>query len=484
MAEMNLKRETISSVLWKLLERGGYAFVQLLVQIVMARLLAPDEFGALAIMLVFVNLGNVIVQSGLNTALIQTPDVDDSDYSTVFWMSFAASVVLYLIIFFAAPAIADFYNMPSVMWPLRALSLILVSGALNSVQVAKVTRDMQMARAFRATMVAVMISAVLGIASAAYGMGLWALVVQQVSYQFVNCLVLLVTVDWRPRFVFRGNRAVGFFSFGSKLLVSGLLGQGYESLADLIIGKQFSSVQLGLVSQGKKYPQAIGQMLDGAIQPVMLSAVSHVQRDQDRVKRLVRRALKTSTFLIVPAMTALACCAPALVPVLLGPQWAEAVPFMQIYCFVYALLPIHSTNLQALNGMGRSDLFLRLEIIKKGYGLVVLLFCAFVVRDVRLLVASYLFTGVISTFVNAWPNRLVIGYSYGEQLKDIAPAFVFAAAAAIPALGVASLVHGAWFTVFVQCLVFSAVYLALAAVTRLEAFTYLQETLRSMLGRR
>lgn len=484
MAEMNLKRETISSVLWKLLERGGYAFVQLLVQIVMARLLAPDEFGALAIMLVFVNLGNVVVQSGLNTALIQTPDVDDGDYSTVFWMSFAASVVLYLVIFFAAPAIADFYSMPSVVWPLRALSLILVSGALNSVQVAKVTRDMQMAKMFRATMVAVVISAVLGIASAACGMGLWALVVQQVSYQFANCLVLLVTVDWRPRFVFRTARAAGFFSFGSKLLASGLLGQGYESLADLIIGKQFSSVQLGLVSQGKKYPQAIGQMLDGAIQPVMLSAVSHVQHDRDRVKRLVRRALKTSTFLIVPAMTASACCAPALVPVLLGPQWAEAVPFMQIYCFVYALLPIHSTNLQALNGMGRSDLFLRLEIIKKGYGLAVLLFCAFVVRDVRLLVASYLFTGVISTFVNAWPNRSVIGYSYGEQLKDIAPAFVFAAIAAIPAIGVASLVHGSWLTVLVQCLVFSAVYLALAAVTRLEAFMYLQKTLRSMLGRR
>lgn len=484
MAEMNLKRETISSVLWKLLERGGYAFVQLLVQIVMARLLAPDEFGALAIMLVFVNLGNVVVQSGLNTALIQTPDVDDGDYSTVFWMSFAASVVLYLVIFFAAPTIADFYSMPSVVWPLRALSLILVSGALNSVQVAKVTRDMQMAKMFRATMIAVVISAVLGIASAACGMGLWALVVQQVSYQFANCLVLLVTVDWRPRFVFRGARAAGFFSFGSKLLASGLLGQGYESLADLIIGKQFSSVQLGLVSQGKKYPQAIGQMLDGAIQPVMLSAVSHVQHDQDRVKRLVRRALKTSTFLIVPAMTAFACCAPALVPVLLGPQWAEAVPFMQIYCFVYALLPIHSTNLQALNGMGRSDLFLRLEIIKKGYGLAVLLFCAFVVRDVRLLVASYLFTGVISTFVNAWPNRSVIGYSYGEQLKDIAPAFVFAAIAAIPAIGVASLVHGAWLTVLVQCLVFSAAYLALAAVMRLEAFMYLQKTLRSMLSRR
>ena len=472
----SIKEATVTSLLWKVMERGGNAVVQMAVQVVMARLLAPEQFGALAVMLVFVSLGNVIVQSGLNTALIQSPEADDADFSTVFWMSLAVSVALYAAIFLAAPSVAAFYAMPGIVWPLRALGLLLVVSAYNSVQVAKVTRDLQMRKVFRATMASVIFSAVSGIGAAVAGAGLWALVAQQLSYQLVNCVVLAFQVDWKPRMVFRAERARELFGFGWRLLASGLLEQGYQSLADLVVGKRFSPARLGLVSQGKKYPQAVGSMLDGAIQPVMLSAVSRVQDDRARVKRLVRRALKTSPFLIAPAMTLFACCAPSLVPALLGPQWAEAVPFMQVYCMVYALLPIHTTNLQALNGMGRSDLFLRLELVKKAYGIAALLFCALVLNDVRALVMSYLVTGVLSTFVNAWPNKRVIGYSYAEQVRDIAPAFLLSGAAALAAGLVGSAGLGAWVTLLAQAGAFVLVYLGLAAALRLEAFTYLLRT--------
>lgn len=480
----SIKEATVTSLLWKVMERGGNAVVQMAVQVVMARLLAPEQFGALAVMLVFVNLGNVIVQSGLNTALIQSPEADDADFSTVFWMSLAVSVALYAAIFLAAPSVAAFYAMPGIVWPLRALGLLLVVSAYNSVQVAKVTRDLQMRKVFRATMASVIFSAVSGIGAAVAGAGLWALVAQQLSYQLVNCVVLAFQVDWKPRMVFRAERARELFGFGWRLLASGLLEQGYQSLADLVVGKRFSPARLGLVSQGKKYPQAVGSMLDGAIQPVMLSAVSRVQDDRARVKRLVRRALKTSTFLIAPAMTLFACCAPSLVPALLGPQWAEAVPFMQVYCMVYALLPIHTTNLQALNGMGRSDLFLRLELVKKAYGIAALLFCALVLNDVRALVMSYLVTGVLSTFVNAWPNKRVIGYSYAEQVRDIAPAFLLSGAAALTAGLVGSAGLGAWVTVLAQAGTFVLVYLGLAAALRLEAFTYLLRTARGFVSSR
>lgn len=480
----SIKEATVTSLLWKVMERGGNAVVQMAVQVVMARLLAPEQFGALAVMLVFVSLGNVIVQSGLNTALIQSPEADDADFSTVFWMSFAVSVALYAAIFLAAPSVAAFYAMPGIVWPLRALGLLLVVSAYNSVQVAKVTRDLQMRKVFRATMASVIFSAVSGIGAAVAGAGLWALVAQQLSYQLVNCVVLAFQVDWKPRMVFRAERARELFGFGWRLLASGLLEQGYQSLADLVVGKRFSPARLGLVSQGKKYPQAVGSMLDGAIQPVMLSAVSRVQDDRARVKRLVRRALKTSTFLIAPAMTLFACCAPSLVPALLGPQWAEAVPFMQVYCMVYALLPIHTTNLQALNGMGRSDLFLRLELVKKAYGIAALLFCALVLNDVRALVMSYLVTGVLSTFVNAWPNKRVIGYSYAEQVRDIAPAFLLSGAAALTAGLVGSAGLGAWVTVLAQAGAFVLVYLGLAAALRLEAFTYLLRTARGFVSSR
>ena len=480
----SLKSAALTSLLWKLMERGGNAVVQVVVQIVMARLLAPEQFGALAVMLVFVNLGNVVVLSGLNTALIQAPEADDADFSTVFWMCLAVSGALYAAIFLSAPSVASFYGMPGIVWPLRALGLLLVVNAYNSVQVAKATRGFQMRKVFRATMTSVAASAAAGIGSALAGAGLWALVAQQLVYQLVNCAVLALQVDWRPRAVFRADRARELFGFGWRLLASGLLDQGYQSLADLVVGKRFSPAQLGLVSQGKKYPQAVGMMLDGAIQPVMLSAVSRMQDDPARVKRLVRRALKTSTFLIAPAMALFACCAPSLVPALLGSQWEEAVPFMQVYCMVYALLPIHTTNLQALNGMGRSDLFLRLELVKKAYGIAALLFCAFALNDVKVLVASYLVTGVVSTFVNAWPNKCVIGYSYAEQVRDIAPAFLLSAAACLAAGLVGSAGLGAWATVLAQATAFVLVYLGLAAALRLETFTYLLRTARGLISSR
>ncbi len=477
---MSLKVETISALMWKLFERGGRAIVELIVQIVMARLLAPDDFGALAIMLVFVNLGNVIVQSGLNTALIQAPDATDEDFSTVFWMSLFLSVVLYVIVFSLSPAVGAFYDASNLIWPLRGLAIILIVNSLNSVQIAWVTRRLQMKKIFFSTIASVLVSATAGICAAKSGAGLWALVIQQVAYHTVGCVALFSQIEWRPRFVFNPDKARGLFAFGWRLLVSGALDQIYQSLTDLVVGKRFSPFQLGLVSQGKKYPLAVGSMLDGAIQPVMLSAVSHVQDDRARVKRLVRRALKTSTYLIVPMMTLFACCAPTLIPLMLGNQWQDSVWFLQVYCLVYALLPIHTTNLQALNGVGRSDLFLKLEVIKKAYGLAMLLFCAFVLNDVHMMVASNLLTGVLSTFVNAWPNKEVIGYAYGEQIRDIAPSFILSTIAAIGAVGVGIVGFGGIEAIVLQAFIFMTTYLGLSALVHLETYEYLRRTVRDM----
>ena len=483
-SQSELKRLSISSGLWKLLERAGNQVIQLVVQIVMARILAPEEFGALAIMMVFVNVGNVIVQSGLNVSLVQAEEIDEIDLSTVFWLSFGASAVLFVVVFAVAPAIAVFYAIPHIVWPLRMLGLLLLVIPFNSVQVAIVQRRLQLRKVFNATIAAVVISGVSGIGAALEGAGLWALVVQQIVYQIANCLVLGLQVKWLPRLVFDGAKARKHFGYGWKLLVSGLLDQGYQSLSDLIVGKQFSASSLGLVSQGKKYPQAVGNMLDGAIQPVMLSAVSRVQSDIAFVKRLVRRALKTSTFLIVPSMTLFAVTAEPIVGLLLGEKWLPCVPFLQMSCFIYALLPIHTTNLQVLNGMGRSDLFLKLELIKKAYGICLIFFAAFVLRDVYLMVAMYMVTGVISTFVNAYPNKRVIGYSYAEQLRDIVPAFALSAVSGALALLCGSLVCNGVLQILVDGAVMAAVYLGLAKLLHIESLEYLLVTAKDLLGSR
>lgn len=480
----SLKSRSISSLLWKLLERGGNAVVQMAVQVVMARLLSPADFGALAIMLVFVNVGNVIVQSGLNTALVQADEVDAGSYSTVFWMSLAVSLVLYVACFLGAPLIASAYGMPQVTWPLRVLCLVLVVNAYNAVQVAKVTRDLEMRKTFVSTICSVIASGVLGAGVALGGGGLWALVAQQLAYQVVNCLVLALQVEWHPIAVFRADEARRLFGFGWKLLASGLLATGYQSLSDLVVGACFSVAELGVMSQGKKYPTALASAIDGAIQPVMLSTVAHVSDDVDRARAVTRRALKSSAFVVMPVMVLAACVAPVLLPMLLGEQWVPAVPFFQVFCITSALLPIHTTNLQSLNAMGRSDLFLRLELIKKAYGVANLLLCAFVLRDVWLLCCSYLLTGLVSTVVNAWPNRRVLGYGYLDQVRDLAPGVLLSAVAAAVALSVVALGLPDVATLCLQVVAFGATYIGLSRLLRVEAYWYLRSTLLGLFRRK
>lgn len=481
---MGLKERTIGSLFWKMFEQGGAAIITLVVQIVLARILAPNEFGMLAIMLVFVNVGNVIVQSGLNTAVIQAPDVTERDYSTVFWMSLLVSLILYAAIFVGAPAVAAFYSMPAIVGPLRVLVLVLVINAYNAIQEAFVARRLEFNKTFRSTIAAGFVSGAIGIGVALTGGGIWALVVQQLLYQLCKTIFLAAQVSWRPRLVFDWDRAAVLFRFGWKLLASGLLEQCYQSLSDLIIGRIFTSDQLGYVSQGKKYPQALGSVLDGAIQPVMLSAVAHVQHDRDRVHRLVRRALKTSTFLIVPAMTLFGLSARPIVTLLLGGKWLPCVPFLQAYCFVYALLPIHSTNLQALSGVGRSDLFLRLEVIKKILGVSILCFNAFVLRSLTAIAIGYMLSGVICTFINASPNKRVIGYSYLQQIRDIAPAFVLSFAAGLVAFPVSMLGLSDFMTIVLQSLVMAIGYLGLAKLFHVEELAYLLSTIKEIVSSR
>lgn len=480
-----LKRSTIASIAWKLFEKGGRAAVELAVQVVMARLLAPSQFGALAVMLVFVNIGNVIVQSGLNTALVQTPDMDDADCSTVFWMSLALALVMYGALFAGAPAIEGYAAAGEIAWPLRCLGLVFPLNALNSVQIAIVQRNLQLHKVFRATILAVLVSGAVGVALAMLSAGLWALVAQQLCYAFVNCAAMAAQVAWRPRVAFSVRRARELRSFGWKILVAALLEQLYQGVSDLVVGKKYTPTALGFVSQGKKYPQALGTVLDGAIQPVMLSAVARVQGDTVMVKRLARRALKTSTYLIFPMMMFVGAAADPLVRLLLGEQWAPCVPFFQLYCFIYALLPIHSTNLQVINGVGRSDLFLMFEVIRKSYAFALLAIAAMCFAEPVWLVGCYALANVISTFVNMWPVRRLVGYTYREQFADMAPAAVLAlAAGAFAALVARGAAVPAGAEVLLQAAAMALAYMGLSMLFRVEAYAYLRDTVLRGLRRR
>ncbi len=480
----NIKIRTLSSLAWKFFERLGYFAISLVVQIVLARLLLPEDFGTLAIMLVFINASSILSTSGLNTALVQSPEADSDDFSTVCWLSLVASLILYIVVFFLAPFIAALYELENFTWPLRALMVIVIINAYNSVQVAYLQRILEFKSIFLASLASVIISGAIGIGLAFYNMGLWALVAQQLLYQFVSCVVLAFHTKWKLHAVFNFTRARKLFSFGWKVLASGLIDTGYQSLSDLIIGKQFSTVQLGYISQGKKYPSAFAQALDGSIQPVLLSVISRIQDDTEYIKRIVRHANRVSCFVIIPFMTLLAIIAEPLVRLLLGEQWMPCVWFMRIYCFYLTLSTMQSLFLQALNAVGRSDAYLKFKLITRVYALCFILITAFVLQDVYWTVGSLVISGIISSLIIIFPNKRIFNYSYREQLSDCFPSIVIVFVSAVTSLSISLIGLPDIALIFVQIMSMLIVYLGLSKLLNLEAFNYLYATIKEVFSKR
>jgi len=412
--------------LWKLFERFGFGGVQFILQIILARLLSPEHYGVLSIMMIFIALANVFIQQGFNTALIQNKNVTEEDYSSVFWVSLGIAEILYGIIYAASPLIGVFYNMPDIVAPMRVLALMLFPGALNSIQLAKVSREMDFKKVFFSSIGGVVVSGVVGIIIAYMGGGLWALVAQTMLNVLVACLVMHFTVKLRIRFICNMKRVKELFSYGWKLLVSALLDTLYQDLSSLVIGKKYDSSTLAYNNRGKQFPQFIISAVNGAVQSVMLPAMSAEQDDRLRVKGIMRNSITMSAYIIFPAMAGLAAIAESLVCLLLTEKWLPCVPYLQVYCFNFAFYPVHTCNLQAINAMGRSDLFLKLEVIKKSYNILLLAGAVILFDSPIAIAATGLVTAWISWFVNAYPNKKLIGYSYKEQIVDLVPSMLMA----------------------------------------------------------
>jgi teichuronic acid exporter len=483
MPEDNLKTSVLSSLFWKFLERGGVSGVQFIVQIILARLLLPEDYGVIALIVVFIAISQTFVQSGLGTALIQKRKVTDADYSSVFYLSLGVALVFYCILFLGAPAIAAFYNQPLITPVLRVLGLTLFFGAINTIQNAVIARNFQFRKLFISSLGAVLLSGVIGITMAYAGYGVWALVGQQLTSIIALCAIMWFTVTWRPKLLFSLTRVKELFSFGWKLLVSGLMDVTYNSLSSLVIGKLYPVSMLGYYTKGQEFPNVLVSNINSSIQAVMFPAYARCQDNRPLVKQIMRRALVTSSFLIFPAMAGLAAVAEPLVILLLTEKWLVAVPFLQIFCAVYALWPIHTVNLQAINALGRSDIFLKLEILKKIIGVFVLIVT--VPIGIYAMALGMVVSGIVSTLINAYPNKLLLNYSFTEQWRDIIPALIvslimFGAVYSVLFLGLP-----VWATLVLQIGVGVVVYTGLAWVLGLESFTYVMDTVKEyFLGRK
>lgn len=471
-------KKILSGLIWKFGERFGVQVSLFVLQIVLARILDPEHYGVLSMMLIFTTLANVFIQRGFNTSLIQNKDVTEEDYSSVFWVTMTVATALYVVLFFCAPLIATFYNMPDLVAPFRVLCLVLFPGALNSIQLAKTSRKMDFKKVFRSNLLAIAISGTAGIVAALLGAGLWALVLQKLLNVLIACLVMWFSVKWRPRLIFNVSRVKVLFGYGWKILISGLIDTLYQDLRSLVIGKKYSADMLGYYNRGKQFPHFIINSIDAAVKGVLLPALSTYQNEKEKLKTMMRTSITLSAYIIFPMMAGLAGVAEPLVRILLTDKWLPCVPYMQIYCFTLALHPVHSCNLQAINALGRSDVFLKLEVVKKVLGVGTLVVAVFSFDSPVAIAMTGVITGLIGSFLNALPNKKLVGYSYAQQIRDIYPALLLSAVMLVLVRAVLLLNLGNVLTLLIQIIVGAVSYISLSALFKVKAFHQLLGMLR------
>lgn len=472
----SLKSKTISGLLWKFAERTGAQAITFILSIILARLLSPSDYGAIAILLVFITIADVFVNAGFGSALIQKKDADNLDFSSVFYFSFLFSVFIYAVIYLAAPFVADFYNMPVLQSTLQVLALRIPVAAINSVQQAYVSRNMQFKKFFYSTLSGTAASAVVGITMAYNGYGIWSLVGQYLSNAVVNTIVLFSVINWRPQLMFSFQRLKSLFSYGWKLLLSGLLDTGYQSLNSLLIGKFYTPADLAFFDTGKKFPMVIVNNINSSISSVLFPALASEQDEPEKVKAHTRKAIQISSYIMWPMMLGMAACADSIVSLVLTDKWLPAVPYLQIACITCGLWPIHTANLQAINAMGRSDIFLKLEIVKKIVGISILMFT--IQYGVLAIALGGIFGGIIGTFINSYPNGYLLKYSYMEQIKDILPSVILALFIAVIIKCFNNYFENSVSLLIVDILLFITLYILISYLINNKEFNYIINTIK------
>lgn len=464
------KQKVFSNLIWRFAERIGAQLVGFIVSIVLARILSPNDYGTIALVTVFTNIMQVFVDSGLGNALIQKKDADDIDFSTVFYTNVFFCIIIYLIIFFIAPLIAKFYNNEQLTAITRVLGITILISGVKNVQQAYVSKKLIFKKFFFATLAGTIGAGILGIVLARNGYGVWALVVQQLFNLTVDTIILWITVEWRPKKVFSFDRLKMMFSYGWKLLASSVLDTVYNNIRQLIIGKLYSSSDLAFYNKGKQLPELIVNNVNTSIDSVLLPTMSEKQEHKEIVKTMTRRAIKTSVFIMAPLMIGLASTSNNVIKILLTDKWLPTVPYLCIFCISFMFYPIHTANLNAIKAMGRSDLFLKLEIMKKIVGMVLLLITMKI--SVMAMAVSLFVSGIFSQIINAWPNKDLLGYSYLEQLKDIMPNILLAVFMGIIVYFINFLHTPTIITLLVQIIFGAIIYIKGAKLLKIDSFEY------------
>ena len=478
---MGNRKAVFSNLIWRFMERCGAQLVSVVVSFVLGRMLDPAVYGLVAKVTIITSIMLVFVDSGMANSLIQKKDPDDLDFSSVFFFNVAFCLVLYVGLFFAAPLIAEYNGQPELTAIVRVLGLTVVVAGVKNVQQAYVSKTMQFKRFFFATLGGTAVSAAVGIAMAYKGFGVWALVAQQLSNVTINTCVLWLTVGWRPKAMFSLERLRALLGYGWKLLASGLLDTVYNKLREIFIAVFYTDTDLAFYNRGNALPNLIVENINSSIDSVLLPVLSAEQDHAEQVREMTRRAIKVSSYIIMPLMMGIAVCAEPFVRFFLTEKWLPCVPYLRIFCFTYSFYPLHTANLNAIKAMGRSDLFLILEIVKKAVGITALLLTMRL--GVYPMALSLLATSVLSQIINAWPNSRLLNYSYLRQLADLLPTILLAAAMGacvypVSLLGLSDIV-----TLVIQVPLGVLVYVLGSKLLRIDSFEYLMSIVKKLVRR-
>ena len=476
-----LKQKVLSGLFWRGFDQFGTQAVQFLVSVVLARLLMPKDFGLAALLLVFIALAQVVVDGGFGSALIQKRDADAIDYCSVFFLSIGVGICLYLACFLAAPLFGALYGEPELVPLLRVLGLSLLLGALNGVQNAILTREMRFRRNFLVNIVGILIYGCAGISLARCGWGVWSLVGAQLASALGRTGCLWLGVSWRPEWRFSWDSVRQMFRFGSRWLGSQVLTWLYVNMFTLVIGKLFLPATLGFYTRGYGFAALLMLSVSGTISAVMFPALSSCQADPQEVKRLLRRANRTSAFALFPLLAIVAVTAKPLIVLLYTAKWLPAVPFLQVSCLTVAFWPMIGANGQGAMALGRSDMLLRLEIINRIAGVVVLV-ATVPFGIMAMVIGQAVHSAVIAVGVYTWANRTILAYTFREQIGDILPAFCISLGMVVVILPIAHVVSNTYMLIGMQGVVGSLVYLSLCKLAGLDSPAYLVATARQMLG--
>lgn len=464
----NLKQKIVSGVFWQGLEKFGSQVISFGISIILARLLAPEEFGVIALLTVFIALADVFIDSGFRAALVQKKELKDTDCDSVFWLNLFLGGLLYVVLFFCAPLVAGYYEKPVLSPILRTMALIPFIRAFTMVHNALLFRKMLFQFRFRITWSSLGGSSVIGVVMAYCGFGVWSLVAQQLSGTLISTAVTLWLIRWSPRLRVDLNGLGKMFLYSMNILSVSVIDTLFNNIYRLMIGKLFDMQWLGLYNMGNGIPKFSMSAINGTISSVMFPAFSKIQDEPEKIRAVTRRANQTIMFFVLPVMTWLMIVADPLVRALLTDKWLSCVVFLQIGCLQYLFWPLHVVNLQVITAVGKSQVFLILEVIKK---ILFVLMIVFTYRyGVVVMAWGLVAISAVSLFINCWPNRKIIGYGPLKQLLDLWQVAVVTVVAGGLCFASGYLVHNEWGTLTVQSAVFGAAFLAINLLFRPEIF--------------